>query len=105
MKEGDSLIENLCNFQDVIANFLEAIINSSSSCPQYVLYEDVGQLLIVCRQLRLICQHLSSKAMELFPYSHLKVVGGFIFLRFFTPAVMSPITHGIIEGLLYVNLL
>jgi hypothetical protein len=46
----------------------------------------------------MICHFLHTKAMELFPESHLTVVGGFIFLRFFTPAIMTPHLYGIVEG-------
>eukprot|EP00026_Physarum_polycephalum_P003940 Phypoly_transcript_03957.p1 GENE.Phypoly_transcript_03957~~Phypoly_transcript_03957.p1 ORF type:complete len:684 (+),score=176.74 Phypoly_transcript_03957:71-2122(+) len=83
MNKGDDLEDHLANFQDVLANFLEAIVNSVPLCPP---------------QLRAICQHLNAKANQFFPDNDLKVVSGFIFLRFFTPAIICPNAYGILEG-------
>ncbi|RKP27599.1 hypothetical protein SYNPS1DRAFT_26753, partial [Syncephalis pseudoplumigaleata] len=51
------------------------------------------------RQLREICHFLSTVVGERFPKAKLTAVGGFIFLRFFCPAIVSPETHNISQSL------
>ncbi|KAI8050945.1 hypothetical protein BDF22DRAFT_745143 [Syncephalis plumigaleata] len=46
-----------------------------------------------------ICHFLSTVVGERFPKAKLTAVGGFIFLRFFCPAIVSPETHNISQPL------
>lgn len=105
MSQDDDLNVHLEAFQEVLANFLEAIVNSIPLCPQYyfiVVIIDVLFLLILSfRQLREICYHLNARANHYFPENNIKVLSGFIFLRFFTPAIISPHAYGIVEGTLF----
>jgi neurofibromin 1 len=64
--------------------FLDVIVASSDKMP---------------RQLREICHFLSTVVGERFPKAKLTAVGGFIFLRFFCPAIVSPETHNISQPL------
>jgi hypothetical protein len=41
---------------------------------------------------------LYTKVKQYFPDSALKLVGGFLFLRFFCPAILAPHNFGLVDG-------
>lgn len=43
----------------------------------------------------MFAEQLRREVSARFPGSHLQIVGGFLFLRFICPAVVSPETHGL----------
>merc|ERR1711916_401170 len=71
----DDLVENLNNLMDWCERFVEQIVQTVDAAPI---------------QFREICQHLQVETAPKFPKSQHMVVGGFIFLRFFCPAILSP---------------
>jgi hypothetical protein len=46
---------------------------------------------------RVVWQHLHKKVKQYFPDSALKLVGGFLFLRFFCPAILAPHNFGLVD--------
>jgi neurofibromin 1 len=81
---GTDTKRNLANLREMAQRFLDVIVASSDKMP---------------RQLREICHFLSTVVGERFPKAKLTAVGGFIFLRFFCPAIVSPETHNISQPL------
>jgi hypothetical protein len=57
------------------------------------------QLIITfsCEYDRVVWQHLHKKVKQYFPDSALKLVGGFLFLRFFCPAILAPHNFGLVD--------
>lgn len=54
-----------------------------------------------CRIIKNMCQMLATKVLAKFPKANPSViVGGFFFLRFLSPAMVSAETLGIAEGML-----
>lgn len=54
-----------------------------------------------CFYRRIVWQHLYKKVREYYPDEALKLVGGFLFLRFFCPAILAPHNFGLLEGRLH----
>jgi len=79
---NDNLETNLANCRRVVKMFLDVIINSIDICPMVV---------------RGICFELRRHVAEKFPASVYTVIGGFYFLRFICPAIVSPEGFGIFE--------
>ncbi|KAI9597754.1 hypothetical protein BDF19DRAFT_434347 [Syncephalis fuscata] len=79
---GTDTKRNLVNLREMSQRFLDVIVTSTDKMP---------------RQLREICHFLSSVVNERFPKAKLTAVGGFIFLRFFCPAIVSPETHNLAQ--------
>ena len=50
------------------------------------------------RAIKKLCSELRSKVFTVFPDSMNTVIGGFYFLRFICPAIVSPEGFGIVEG-------
>ena len=50
-----------------------------------------------CEYDRVVWQHLHKKVKQYFPDSALKLVGGFLFLRFFCPAILAPHNFGLVD--------
>jgi Ras GTPase-activating protein 3 len=77
--EGENIDVNMTNLLFFVEKILSAIVSSSLSCPR-----------LMCR----IFSLLSQAAVRRFPERHSIVqytaVSGFIFLRFFAPAILSP---------------
>ncbi|KAI8868758.1 hypothetical protein GQ42DRAFT_36496 [Ramicandelaber brevisporus] len=77
---GSNEKRNMQNLQTVCNQVLQAILNSSHFMPF---------------QFREICVMLARVVGERFPSSTATAVGGFIFLRFFNPAIVAPDTFGL----------
>jgi Ras GTPase-activating protein 3 len=77
--DGENIDVNMTNLLYFVEKILSAIVSSSLSCPR-----------LMCR----IFSLLSQAAVRKFPDKHSIVqytaVSGFIFLRFFAPAILSP---------------
>jgi len=85
---GENHSENMRKLISMTNNFLDAIINSFDWCPL---------------PFRIIASHLQEEVFKKYPQSKHTAIGGFIFLRFFCPGVMSPdsqgiLTEGVIDG-------
>ncbi|RWS16363.1 ras GTPase-activating protein 3-like protein [Dinothrombium tinctorium] len=78
LKDGDNLSENLQNLTNYVDNAFKAITNSALMCPQ-LMCEAFGVLKELALQYFPDCREVC--------YS---VISGFIFLRFFAPAILNP---------------
>jgi hypothetical protein len=78
-----NIARNQANLREMAQRFLDTIIASEEKMP---------------RQLRVICHYLSVVVSKRFPEARLTAVGGFIFLRFFCPAIVSPEAHNIVPA-------
>eukprot|EP01139_Manchomonas_bermudensis_P014456 Amastigsp_a508501_771.p2 type:complete len:346 gc:universal Amastigsp_a508501_771:1082-45(-) len=79
-EQDEDLVENLNNLMDWCERFVEQIVQTVDASPI---------------QFREICHHLQRETMPKFPKSQHMVVGGFIFLRFFCPAILAPQQAGL----------
>ena len=79
------LAENINNLVETSKIFLDRIFNSLEYCPG---------------SLRDICRHLQQEASAKFPENKHSVVGGFFFLRFLCPAIVSPAKLGLVKSML-----
>ena len=79
------LDSNLRLLLQTTKSFLQAIEQSADSCPSSIME---------------VCHHLRIEVEKKFPGSSSFAVGGFIFLRLFTPAVVTPdsVKVGIVEA-------
>jgi len=82
MEEGTDLDEMRWTLMAQSQKILKSIVNSVDKCPP---------------QFRLLFAHLKKCVAERYPESVNTTIGGFIFLRFFCPAVSSPEAYGIVE--------
>ena len=46
---------------------------------------------------KILANHLRSEVTKKFPDHQFQAVGGFIFLRFFCPAIMTPFAYGVTD--------
>lgn len=81
-----SVEENMNNLIKLTKKFIDQIVNSLELCP---------------KSLRVLCSLLQKEVSKKFPQSRLSSVGGFFFLRFICPAIVTPETFGIVtvEGI------
>ena len=63
-----------------------------------VVIFSVTKLFYLYRVIRKICAELRRTVQERFPESTYSVVGGFFFLRFVCPAIVSPEGFGVMES-------
>lgn len=87
---------------------LKSILNSVDDCPSYVSqYSNQSschdELTLRCSQFRQLFGHIKRCVDERFPEAVNTTIGGFIFLRFFCPAVSSPEAYGIVDGMSHVR--
>eukprot|EP00178_Gracilaria_changii_P010544 TRINITY_DN30683_c0_g1_i1.p1 TRINITY_DN30683_c0_g1~~TRINITY_DN30683_c0_g1_i1.p1 ORF type:complete len:882 (-),score=130.54 TRINITY_DN30683_c0_g1_i1:64-2553(-) len=82
MEEGEDLNEMRWTLLAQSQKILKHILNSSSDCPT---------------QFRYLCWQLKESVSERYDDHIDKTIGGFIFLRFFCPAVTSPEIYGILD--------
>eukprot|EP00004_Rigifila_ramosa_P000089 TRINITY_DN10115_c0_g1_i2.p1 TRINITY_DN10115_c0_g1~~TRINITY_DN10115_c0_g1_i2.p1 ORF type:complete len:659 (+),score=154.91 TRINITY_DN10115_c0_g1_i2:245-1978(+) len=80
---GQSLEKNLQNLKDVTEACITAIVSSVAACPP---------------ELRTVCHLLKTHVVAKFPQSAHQAVAGFIFLRFFGPALLAPSKTGLLTG-------
>lgn len=50
------------------------------------------------RIFRYLCAHLRAKVLTKFPESKYSAIGGFFFLRFLCPAIVSPESYGLVDS-------
>jgi len=82
MEEGSDLDEMRWTLMAQSQKILKVILQSADKCPT---------------QFRILCSELKKTVGNRFPDSVNKTIGGFIFLRFFCPAVTSPESYGIVD--------
>eukprot|EP00743_Colponemidia_sp_Colp-15_P006314 GILK01006793.1.p1 GENE.GILK01006793.1~~GILK01006793.1.p1 ORF type:complete len:2194 (+),score=417.78 GILK01006793.1:164-6583(+) len=83
LKENEDRTKNLENLRNMATYFLESIFQSLNQCP---------------KTFRQICHYLAEQAASKFgPESRHAAIGGFIFLRFFCPAIVAPESQGLLE--------
>jgi len=82
MEEGTDLDEMRWTLMAQSQKILKSILNSVDKCPP---------------QFRVLFSHIKKCVSERFPGNVNTTIGGFIFLRFFCPAVSSPEAYGIVE--------
>jgi len=82
MEEGDDLDEMRWTLMAQSQKILKEILNSSEECPT---------------QFRQLFVHIEKTVRARYPDSVRTTIGGFIFLRFFCPAVSSPEAYGILD--------
>ena len=78
LKEGESLTTNMSNLKTYISSAFRCITSSALKCPQ-----------LMCE----IFTVLKELAIKYFPESRevcYYVISGFVFLRFFAPAILNP---------------
>ncbi|RGB37714.1 hypothetical protein C1646_638789 [Rhizophagus diaphanus] len=75
MLPNEDLEENLKNLKELAKAFINAICNSKDKIP---------------RSFRYVCHYIAKAVAEKFPESTYIMVGSFIFLRFFNPALVAP---------------
>ncbi|EGC37443.1 hypothetical protein DICPUDRAFT_53972 [Dictyostelium purpureum] len=74
---------NVQRLAQICQEFLESIYNSIDQCPL---------------PFREMANHLQNEVVKIFPESKHTSVGGFIFLRFFCPCILSPDTCGVSDS-------
>ncbi|KYR02236.1 regulator of chromosome condensation domain-containing protein [Tieghemostelium lacteum] len=83
INEGsEELMTNMMNLIQVSERFTDAIIESLNGLPM---------------PLREISRHIQSQVVSKFPDNKHSSVGGFIFLRFLCPAIISPFNNGLVD--------
>eukprot|EP01102_Stenamoeba_stenopodia_P013588 TRINITY_DN4434_c0_g1_i2.p1 TRINITY_DN4434_c0_g1~~TRINITY_DN4434_c0_g1_i2.p1 ORF type:complete len:1185 (-),score=326.97 TRINITY_DN4434_c0_g1_i2:1010-4282(-) len=82
---SDDLAKNTKNVLDVSKRFLDDIKKSLAICP---------------KPFREICNFMRKVVEERFPDCAHTAIGGFMFLRFFCPALVAPEGYGLIQGTL-----
>eukprot|EP01133_Synstelium_polycarpum_P005675 gene5675-6554_t len=74
---------NCSRLMAICQEFLDAIYNSIEACPL---------------PFREMANHLQSEVVKIFPESKYTSVGGFFFLRFFCPCILSPDANGVVDS-------
>ena len=80
LEKTDDVQKNFLNLQNYVQEFCDAIFNSVEDCPH---------------KMRRICHALQQKVINQYPADQIEIVkytaiSGFIFLRFFCPAILGP---------------
>ncbi|KAH3745107.1 gtpase-activator protein for Ras family gtpase [Pelomyxa schiedti] len=82
--EADNLQLNISNLLQITENFIDHIIGSTDRCPL---------------PLRVICRHLRSEVSRKFDArAGVIAVSGMMFLRFFCPNILAPVSMGILSS-------
>ena len=83
VRSGESVEDNMARLIDLCQTFLDVIINGMALVPL---------------PFRIMAKHLQHEVVKRFPESKYTCVGGFIFLRFFCPTIMSPDVFGLVDA-------
>jgi len=81
--KDEDVAQNMIKLKGTAQMFLDSILDSLSECP--LPFRDMGR-------------HLQAEVVKRFPENKHSSVGGFIFLRFFCPAILSPDSQGLYTG-------
>jgi len=79
---ADNVEENMTRLRGITQRILDCIVRSTAEFPV---------------PLRILASHLMREVAKKFPASRLSSVGGFIFLRYIGPALLSPGSHGLLD--------
>jgi len=82
LQDPNDRVKNTVELRKSTNEFLSSILNSLDSLPD---------------EFRVVWQYLHTKVKQYFPESALKLVGGFLFLRFFCPAILAPHNFGLVD--------
>lgn len=102
LRDGGDIEQNYANVRKGVQTFMDAILDSVYFCPLFVFIHFIffNFFFVNCyfyRVIRKICAELRIAVQERFPQSLYSVVGGFFFLRFVCPAIVSPEGFGVME--------
>ena len=78
----DNVAENVKVLTSIIQEVLDSITGSLEVCPM---------------SFRIVCSYLYKYCEAKFPYQTLQIIGGFIVLRFFCAALVTPESNGLVE--------
>jgi hypothetical protein len=81
-KPEEDLTANITLLSNIAQEILDCIVGSVDKCPL---------------AFRVVCSYLKNHCAKKFPGSSLMAVGGFIILRFFSAALVTPETNGLLE--------
>jgi len=81
LSEGENLEQNRERLKTVCSKILRCILDSTGDAPKEIFE---------------ICRYLQEKVTAKFPGSAQLCIGGFLFLRFFCPAIVTPHVCGIV---------
>mmetsp|Transcript_408 Transcript_408/g.468 ORF Transcript_408/g.468 Transcript_408/m.468 type:complete len:702 (+) Transcript_408:44-2149(+) len=81
-KPGENVAENMTNLQALLTKFMKSILASHTKVP---------------RPLLKICQLMMDSTKEKFPSAKYLAIGGFFFLRYVCPAIVTPDGHKVIN--------
>lgn len=76
----EDLVRNAKNLLDLTKQVFDSILASEANCPSGI---------------RMMCRELNAVVKKKFPNSQYSCVGGFIFLRFFCPSMVTPEEFGL----------
>jgi len=82
IKESDDVDANAQKLSEYTTKILDAIVNSHENCPE---------------RMKSVCYFLRVATEKKYPTAVNRVLGGFIFLRFFCPAIVAPENYAIVE--------
>jgi hypothetical protein len=91
--DGEHLKANQMALSSLANIYLSAIFESVDHCPRYESPSLSFHLLAItshARMFRELCNFLKGEVVKKFPPHGNATVGGFVFLRFFVPAIVSP---------------
>ncbi|KAL6065950.1 Ras GTPase activation domain containing protein [Balamuthia mandrillaris] len=80
--EQEDVSQNMQKLLNMCQRIVDRIFASTDECP---------------RPFRVMANHLQKECVKRFADSRHKSIGGFIFLRFFCPAILSPDSRGLVE--------
>lgn len=90
---GEDIEQNMCNLLGLCQKFLDGMMGSVDSCPYAfrVSFNSIPRpLLVYANAFQEVMAHLQREVIQRFPTANFIAVAGFIFLRFFCPAISAP---------------
>jgi len=80
---GENVEQNLARLMEISQKIIDVILKSANEFPM---------------QLRILSAHLGNEVTKKFPNSRHSAVGGFLFLRFICPSILSPYQNGLLDN-------
>ncbi|KAL7754367.1 Ras GTPase activating protein ira2 [Sorochytrium milnesiophthora] len=84
LKPSENRKTNVENLIQMTQTFLDTITDSAAAMPKHMLL-----VMRLCRALRAVCEMLSTLTARRFAGAESVAVGGFVFLRYFCPAIVA----------------